>query len=459
MVTIPAPASARRSPSVRSSSRISRGTAGSTLGVPKAPAAAWNPIGGFTDGTGRLIWHARRSGAVPRSLRRAVEPEPHRRGDQGGVAASGCGVSWCRGAVAPPPGLAAPTRSQRPADLSSCASKAARRRWATTLRVTEGDHVRLRWTADAPTVLHLHGYDIEQAVAPGQVQSSIRGVRTGRFPVEVQGSIIPVTRAPVWSWRSIRAEGARGVEDEVGEGDRRLLGGAAMLGQGARPAPTPSASATTCRCRSASTCGRRGRGRLLLRRDRDLLSRHRLDARLSAPEPAAPSAGASAAQPDLLFLLKLAAVLLFALVVAAGLFGNQQPLRNIAPTVVWAVVLGRARCGLGVRRRPWAAINPWRSLFAWAEALWRASPAAARSRRPALSRRARRLAGGRAAAGVRLAGAGVPGAGAAGQHRTDGGRLFGASPGPGCCCSAARGGSGRVSSSRCSSASWPASRR
>jgi hypothetical protein len=29
-----------------------------TLGVPEAPAAAWNPMGGFTDRTGRLIWLA-----------------------------------------------------------------------------------------------------------------------------------------------------------------------------------------------------------------------------------------------------------------------------------------------------------------------------------------------------------------------------------------------------------------
>jgi hypothetical protein len=27
-----------------------------TLGVPEAPAAAWNPLGGFSDETGRLIW-------------------------------------------------------------------------------------------------------------------------------------------------------------------------------------------------------------------------------------------------------------------------------------------------------------------------------------------------------------------------------------------------------------------
>ena len=55
-----------------------------------------------------------------------------------------------------------------------------------TLRVTEGDRVRLRWTADAPTVLHLHGYDIEQEVAPGQATEFVlEAYATGRFPVEV----------------------------------------------------------------------------------------------------------------------------------------------------------------------------------------------------------------------------------------------------------------------------------
>jgi hypothetical protein len=55
-----------------------------------------------------------------------------------------------------------------------------------TLRVTEGDRVRLRWTADAPTILHLHGYDIEQEVAPGPVtEMQLEAYATGRFPIEV----------------------------------------------------------------------------------------------------------------------------------------------------------------------------------------------------------------------------------------------------------------------------------
>ena len=55
-----------------------------------------------------------------------------------------------------------------------------------TLRVTEGDRVRLRWTADAPTILHLHGYDIEQEVASGRVtEMHLEAYATGRFPIEV----------------------------------------------------------------------------------------------------------------------------------------------------------------------------------------------------------------------------------------------------------------------------------
>ena len=55
-----------------------------------------------------------------------------------------------------------------------------------TLRVTEGDRVRLRWTADAPTLLHLHGYDLEREVAPGRAaEFQFEAYATGRFPVEV----------------------------------------------------------------------------------------------------------------------------------------------------------------------------------------------------------------------------------------------------------------------------------
>lgn len=55
-----------------------------------------------------------------------------------------------------------------------------------TVQVTQGDSVRLRFTADAPTMLHLHGYDIEQEAAPGRVaEMRFEAYAAGRFPVEV----------------------------------------------------------------------------------------------------------------------------------------------------------------------------------------------------------------------------------------------------------------------------------
>ena len=66
-------------------------------------------------------------------------------------------IAWLCAAKAQPKG-----RSRS----SSCVSKAARSPMACAACVTEGDRVRLRWTADAPTIVHLHGYDIEQEVAP-----------------------------------------------------------------------------------------------------------------------------------------------------------------------------------------------------------------------------------------------------------------------------------------------------
>ena len=81
--------------------------------------------------------------------------------------------------------------------------------------------------------------------------------------------------------------------------------------------------------------------------------------------------GRLAAHPYPLFLPKLAAVLLFALVVAAGFLGDQHPMRNIAPTTVWVVWwVGLAVVSAFVGDL-WALINPWRTLFAWAEALHR----------------------------------------------------------------------------------------
>jgi FtsP/CotA-like multicopper oxidase with cupredoxin domain len=67
-----------------------------------------------------------------------------------------------------------------------------------SLRVTQGDRVRLRWNADAPTVLHLHGYDIEQEVVPGRVtEMRLDAYATGRFPIEIHDGSDHAHEAPL----------------------------------------------------------------------------------------------------------------------------------------------------------------------------------------------------------------------------------------------------------------------
>ena len=57
------------------------------------------------------------------------------------------------------------------------------------IRVTEGDVVTLQWTADKPSIVHLHGYDIEKRVVPGAVTDLTFTARaTGRFQVHLHGS-------------------------------------------------------------------------------------------------------------------------------------------------------------------------------------------------------------------------------------------------------------------------------
>lgn len=53
-----------------------------------------------------------------------------------------------------------------------------------TLRVTQGEVVEMRWTSDAETVVHLHGYDIETAVSPASpVIMLFEAAWAGRFSI------------------------------------------------------------------------------------------------------------------------------------------------------------------------------------------------------------------------------------------------------------------------------------
>jgi Multicopper oxidase len=58
-----------------------------------------------------------------------------------------------------------------------------------TVQVQRDDAVELRWTADGRTDVHLHGYNIEVIVNPGQTQvMAFRARATGRFSIEAHGA-------------------------------------------------------------------------------------------------------------------------------------------------------------------------------------------------------------------------------------------------------------------------------
>ncbi|MFQ6023521.1 MAG: hypothetical protein ACE5NW_12445, partial [Acidiferrobacterales bacterium] len=77
------------------------------------------------------------------------------------------------------------------------------------------------------------------------------------------------------------------------------------------------------------------------------------------------------AHRSVILVLKLVSVGLFVLVVVAGFVGNQHPLRNLAPALVWIIWwVGLAYVSAFVGNL-WALINPWRITFGWAQALCR----------------------------------------------------------------------------------------
>jgi hypothetical protein len=79
--------------------------------------------------------------------------------------------------------------------------------------------------------------------------------------------------------------------------------------------------------------------------------------------------GRALTHPVLVQGIKVLSVGMFLLVTAAGLFGTQSPVRNIAPAfvwVIWWVGLAYISALLG---NIWALTNPWKILFEWAEGL------------------------------------------------------------------------------------------
>lgn len=57
-----------------------------------------------------------------------------------------------------------------------------------TIRAKQNDTVVLRWRTDEAVTLHLHGYEIERTLEPGQVaEMRFEARATGRFAVEAHG--------------------------------------------------------------------------------------------------------------------------------------------------------------------------------------------------------------------------------------------------------------------------------
>ena len=80
--------------------------------------------------------------------------------------------------------------------------------------------------------------------------------------------------------------------------------------------------------------------------------------------------GRTIGRPVLLLTLQLIVLLLFIVAILAGLFGNQNPYRNITPTLVWIIWwVGFALVAAFVADF-WSAANPWRTLFNAAHWLW-----------------------------------------------------------------------------------------
>ena len=66
------------------------------------------------------------------------------------------------------------------------------------IEVDEGDRIRFRVTADQAELVHLHGYDIEKEVGPGNPASfNVKATITGRFEAELENSAVQVAEVTV----------------------------------------------------------------------------------------------------------------------------------------------------------------------------------------------------------------------------------------------------------------------
>ena len=82
-------------------------------------------------------------------------------------------------------------------------------------------------------------------------------------------------------------------------------------------------------------------------------------------------AGRALVSPPVTFVVKFLSVVVFLLVITAGLIGTPAAERNLAPTIVWVIWWVGVAYVSALVGNIWAVINPWRILFEWGEGLTR----------------------------------------------------------------------------------------
>ncbi len=80
---------------------------------------------------------------------------------------------------------------------------------------------------------------------------------------------------------------------------------------------------------------------------------------------------ATLASPAFVSGMRVASVALFALVILAGLVGNQTPVLNLVPTVVWVIWWVGFSLFVAIVGNLWALVNPLKVVFEWADRLAR----------------------------------------------------------------------------------------
>jgi hypothetical protein len=70
------------------------------------------------------------------------------------------------------------------------------------------------------------------------------------------------------------------------------------------------------------------------------------------------------------WLLQVASLFLFFLVIATGLFGSERPVNNLTPTFVWIIWWVGMGFVVSLLGNLWAVVNPWKILYGLAESVF-----------------------------------------------------------------------------------------